>query len=77
MNLVQKFETFDGKLHDSQEAAGRHLEDLKMELIGRIAHRVVAVDFKWTKIVELLAAELETMRQLVRISDDMTTDDSE
>jgi len=70
MKTVEKIETFDGIIHDSYRLAKIHLEKKFGELLTPLAHRLTQAE-KYVKIAEILESELETMRALLRIHDDL------
>ena len=70
MKAATRYETYDGKLFETQQAATRHLDQLFGALITGLAHRVILAE-KYTKVVALLEHEVATMREIIRIKDDM------
>ena len=79
------FKTRDGKLHDTEGRAKQHAEQMYGQLISKLAHKVVALDFKYTAVVHLLAdsdtqllfQEALLWQQDIELEDEVDEDDSE
>lgn len=70
MKIVSHVQTFDDALHPNQLAAKKHLEKLEADILCPLAHRIVR-EQKYATVVEILANEIQTMRKLIQIRDDM------
>lgn len=70
MKAVTKIITCDGGAHDSTDDAKRHLEKVYGLELTRLAHRIIKAE-KYVKITELLDSETDTLRNLIRLKDDM------
>ena len=70
MRSVTHIETYDGALHDTGSAAIHHLEKKLGDVMLPLAKQIVN-DPKYGKVCDLLNASTETLREIVRIQDDM------
>lgn len=73
MKRVSRIQTFDGLLHESPQAAQRHLDKLYGDLLLPLCHKLVhKTNGKYGKTADFLDANLETFAALLRIKQDMT-----
>jgi hypothetical protein len=76
MNTISAVETFDGRIHRTQQEARHHLEKLLGDVMLPLAGRLAQAE-KYTKIADMLNSETETLRAIVQIQDDMKLEASE
>lgn len=71
MRTIQRFVTYDGQEHQTQEAALRHLDEKHGSLVCLLAHRLVQ-DARYSHVVNVLDSEetLAVFRDLIHVADD-------
>lgn len=70
MKIVSKYQTKDGALHETEDAARRHIENLYGDPLSRLAHKLVQID-KYSDMVEFLDEHLPQLAELARIKEDL------
>jgi hypothetical protein len=70
MKTIQKIQTFDGVLHDTHGGGRRHLEKMLGNVVSPLAHRLHQMNFA-QKQEALAESEVDTMREIIRIVDDL------
>lgn len=78
MKIIQRIETFDGKVHDDVDAALHHLNVTHADVLSKIAHELVQLQ-KFTAIGNWVDNHLGLFLDLYAIKQDMVVvkDDSE
>lgn len=69
MKRVIKFETSDGKLHDTQEAATRHAEKRYGEQLSHMAAQIVRLE-KYGAVQAYIDERLDVFETLRKMKDD-------
>ena len=71
MNKVTRWETFDGNEYGSREDADEHLEQLRGDIICKLAARITALDGKYSAVIKLLDDSVDDIAyNLVQIDND-------
>jgi predicted patatin/cPLA2 family phospholipase len=73
MRTIFVVETFDGQIHRTPQDARRYLEKKLGDILLPLAHKLTKAE-KYTRIVDILAAETETFRSIIQIQDDIQED---
>ena len=76
MKRITLIQTFDGKTHVSTAEAERHLDHLLGHALCTLAQKVVETG-KYKDALRILEEEIETMRTILQIKDDMTLETEE
>lgn len=76
MRQVIKIQTFDGKIHDSQADAKRHLDALYADELCRLAHKLTTAE-KYSKICEVLNDNLNAFSAMLAIKADFALIDTD
>ncbi len=69
MRIVKKYETQDGKLHDSKEDAKRHVENCMGQIITKLAHEALRKS-KYVEMCDFIESSLPEMNRLITLSND-------
>lgn len=71
MQTVRMIKTFDGVLHESHEAAQKHLEKMHADVLSNIAIAITALDHKYVAIGNWVDENLGRFLHLDTIKQDM------
>jgi ribosome biogenesis protein Nip4 len=75
MRIVERWSTFNGHEHTSKEEALYHLNELRGELICKLAKKIVAGDFKYSDVIRVLDQNIDYLaEELTKINNDMESD---
>lgn len=69
MRRVTKVETYDGKIHDTEAAARKHLDAQYADVLCRLAHKLTTAE-KYAKICEILDESSDAFRAMLTIKAD-------
>lgn len=76
MRRVTKIETYDGKIHDTEAAARKHLDAQYADVLCRLAHKLTAAE-KYANICEVLDASGDALRAMLAIKADLAIEPRE
>lgn len=71
MKTITKVQTDDGTIHDSSEAALKHLDARFADALLPLAKKLTACS-RYTEVCDVLSNNLNAMREMVRLSDEIS-----
>ena len=70
MQKVTKYQTLDGSLHDTEQAARHHADKVYGIVLSNLAHETLRVE-KYADMLAFLETSLEKFVKLKELKDDM------
>lgn len=65
--------TLDNKLHKTLDDAKRHAEKVYGEELSKVAHKIVALNWKYSAVMEWLDTNLQLFPSLINLKNDANT----